>query len=531
MARGSNQDNLCTMDDAAVLRRYARFGDPDAFAVLADRYGGMVKATCLRVLRNEPDAEDAAQETFLRLARHARTIRSNTPAWLHACAVGAAVDLARRSGVRRRHEACAARPESAEGPEPMLWSQIEPLLDAALARLGESDRSLIVARYLAGRTQAELARQAGVSEGTLSRRLGRALDRLRRELAASGLAVAGAGTLAAALTQGATPTASASAMLPIGKIGLAGAATARPAAAIGVAAAAGLLAFGTVLIAVAASKPAAAPLFASAASADDGELGPAPPKGVIGPFEIVSATENTFGDKGVWISDTGIAIHESVTVDTGEPRIARLDIVRTEPLDQTDGGIDWKAALTTRVRSITPPGDETTRYKPGTTYTFRCGFDDAGRMVMEAEDNAVQVGKNEPRFHAVRPPIGWPEYGRIPEDAGPYGIRGPWVEAERIPVRISADEVNFGTSSWNAGRYRVIEWQRVPGHARILAVQAGGRDPRLIGTRFRLLLRRDDNGWEMAYFPPNTGRSDQWPGSFDYSPANPVRVVRFAEDE
>ena len=71
-----------SMDDSLALRRFATQGDPAAFRALTQRYQSMVFATCRRVLRSQADAEDAAQETFLKFARAAATIRGNAAAWL-----------------------------------------------------------------------------------------------------------------------------------------------------------------------------------------------------------------------------------------------------------------------------------------------------------------------------------------------------------------------------------------------------------------------------------------------------------------
>ncbi|MFN9131459.1 MAG: RNA polymerase sigma factor [Phycisphaerales bacterium] len=176
------------VSDLAALERYATSGDPRAFEILAVRYRDMVLGTCLRTLSSMADAEDATQETFLKLARHAREIRSNAAAWLHATAVRTSLDALRRRTSQRRAversaadrvamERTAARAES-PADEP-TWRQMQPVVDAALASLSDADRSLIVERFLAGRPQADMAAEAGVSKGTMSRRIDAALERLR----------------------------------------------------------------------------------------------------------------------------------------------------------------------------------------------------------------------------------------------------------------------------------------------------------------------------------------------------------------
>ena len=96
---------VLVLDDAAALDRYAKAGDPRAFEVLVHRYQAMVVHTCQRVMKSSTDAEDAAQETFLKLARRAGEIRSNVAAWLHACALRTSIDLLRARGTQRRAEA------------------------------------------------------------------------------------------------------------------------------------------------------------------------------------------------------------------------------------------------------------------------------------------------------------------------------------------------------------------------------------------------------------------------------------------
>ncbi len=539
------------LSDHAALRRYARQGDPEALEVLIQRYHAMVLATCRRALGADGvvSPEDAAQEVFLKLARHAGRVKSSAAAWLHACALGTSVDLIRRADARRRAESRAAtdpttriasRSEAAATDSAALWRDLEPVIDRALAQLDERDRALIVARFLAGRTQAELAREAGVSEGTLSRRLHKALANLRARLADAGLAVPSRDTLAVALASASAIAAAATfdTAASLGKIALAG--IARPgtpgmpitagALATKIAVAAAI----TIALAGAVITPALLRSNTTAAANSTTQptaLGPERPRAPIGPFQVVTASDRSFAERGLWITDDRIAIRHGFNPD-GEPRRATLNITRTTPVkdDPETAGIEERATLDARVASITPIDDAYHRFRAGQRLTLTIGFDSFGRLVLIDTTDTVQLGKNEPRWSGVRPPPGWPEFGRIPEDAGPLGIRGPWTESERIPVTIDDREIYFGASNWVAARYRIIEWDRVQGHTRVLSINAGGRDPRLIGTRFPLLLREDDAGYTMAYFPEGSPRYGDFPSSFEFSPQNPVLVVSFAKD-
>jgi len=115
------------MTDDALLRRYAADGDAGAFCELVERYADLVYATCLRVTRNPHDAEDAAQECFLALARKARSIRASAARWLHATARNASLAIATRKRVLKEREADMASNHCRDASSD--WASIESLID------------------------------------------------------------------------------------------------------------------------------------------------------------------------------------------------------------------------------------------------------------------------------------------------------------------------------------------------------------------------------------------------------------------
>ncbi|MEM1109529.1 MAG: sigma-70 family RNA polymerase sigma factor [Planctomycetota bacterium] len=189
-------------NDLEVLDRFRSGDDPEALAVLVDRYREMVYAVCRRRL-GPTDAEDAAQETFLKLVRNPGQVQTSVCSWLHTVATTTAVDWGRRetralrSGASRNEMLkSVASPEGATMDE----SELRTELDQALADLDEPFRMLVVEHFLGGRTQSDLAAEQGCSVATISRRISKAVDLIKDRMSARGYATATASGLAALLS-------------------------------------------------------------------------------------------------------------------------------------------------------------------------------------------------------------------------------------------------------------------------------------------------------------------------------------------
>jgi RNA polymerase sigma factor (sigma-70 family) len=192
------QPPLNTLPDAEVLTRFLQGRDDGAFAELVRRHGPLVRAACWRVLGESHDADDAFQAVFWILSRKAGSVRDRAllGPWLHRVAVRAAERarlLARRRLARERPVTVMPEP-SYEPPEPRDWL---PLLDAEIQRLPDRLRVPLVLCELQGKSRSEVSRLLGLNEGTLSSRLSRGRDLLRRRLSRTGTIVAGAGLTAA----------------------------------------------------------------------------------------------------------------------------------------------------------------------------------------------------------------------------------------------------------------------------------------------------------------------------------------------
>src|SRR5262245_47775302 len=172
-----------TDSDRTLVERFARTWDERAFAELVRRHGPMVLGVCRRVLRHTADADDAFQATFLILVRRAADVRDpdRLGPWLFGVAWRVATKL------RATRLSVSSLPDDLPAPEAYA-SDWPAELDAAIARLPEKYRSPVVLCHLQGLTAREAARQLGCPPATVTTRLFRARDTLRRKLTALGLA-------------------------------------------------------------------------------------------------------------------------------------------------------------------------------------------------------------------------------------------------------------------------------------------------------------------------------------------------------
>jgi RNA polymerase sigma factor (sigma-70 family) len=193
---------IAGLPDGPLLERF--LDGPDevaegAFAALVDRHGPMVRRVCRQVLGDPHDAEDAAQATFLVLARKARSIRraDSVASWLHGVA-GRVSARARADAARRRERERLVAERGAwrveDGEPPRTW----PELHEELGRLPEKFRLPIVLCHLEGLSHAQAAERLRCPVRTIQSRLARGRARLRSRLSRRGVGPAAA-LLAAAL--------------------------------------------------------------------------------------------------------------------------------------------------------------------------------------------------------------------------------------------------------------------------------------------------------------------------------------------
>lgn len=213
-------------DDTQLLRRYAEDRSESAFGELVSRHIDLVYSAASRLVGGDTHlAQDVAQTVFADLARKARTLSRHEvlTGWLYQAtryAASKAVRTERRRAIREK-EAVAMQELSSEAN----WEQLRPVLDEAMGRLGAKDRDAVLLRYFERKELGAVGDALGTSEEAARKRVGRALERLRRYLTGRGVTLSAA-TLATALTGSAVQAAPAALVGAISTAVIASAATA-----------------------------------------------------------------------------------------------------------------------------------------------------------------------------------------------------------------------------------------------------------------------------------------------------------------
>lgn len=176
---------MSTASDEALLAGIA-LGDEDCARTFVQRYQRRVYGMTLTVLGDRHAAEDAAQETFMRICRHAGGFdarRGAVAPWVLTIARHAAIDAARLRRARAVDPAAmeallgeSERPSPSEAVEHVI--EVERVTDA-LARVPVGQRRSVVLAAFYGRTAAEIAEIESIPVGTAKTRIRTGLRKLR----------------------------------------------------------------------------------------------------------------------------------------------------------------------------------------------------------------------------------------------------------------------------------------------------------------------------------------------------------------
>lgn len=167
------------LTDENLLERIAA-GDRDAFCALYDAYRGMVFGFALSMLRNTHDAEDAVQDTFLRVreAAHLYTPRGKAKAWLLTIARN--VCLMQLRGRSRS----ASLPDEDQIVDLSSVSDRDDrmALEAAFSVLSDEECRIVVLHAVSGLKHREIAQLLERPLSTVLSKYSRGIAKLRREL-------------------------------------------------------------------------------------------------------------------------------------------------------------------------------------------------------------------------------------------------------------------------------------------------------------------------------------------------------------
>jgi RNA polymerase sigma factor (sigma-70 family) len=178
------------VSDEALFAGYAS-GDAEAAAHFVDRFQRRVYGLALAIVRVPIDAEEVAQEAFLRAWRFAASFderRGSVAAWLLGITRNVALDSVRGRG-RRPEPVAEPMPDIAADPadiDGMIERRSDARRVADLMRaLPDSQRQALVAVTLWGLSTREVSEMAGIPQGTVKTRVRLALRKLRDDMGVS----------------------------------------------------------------------------------------------------------------------------------------------------------------------------------------------------------------------------------------------------------------------------------------------------------------------------------------------------------
>ena len=173
----------------AVLVERARSGDEEAFRMLVDLHRDRAYGLALRITRSPADAQDVAQEAFVRAWRALPAFRGESAfgTWLHRIVARRALDRAESLRARSRRESAlddAPMAEAPAGPERDVF--LARRLDALMARLSPAQRAVLTLHYARDVAVEDIAQALGMPENTVKTHLARARAALRAAWASQG---------------------------------------------------------------------------------------------------------------------------------------------------------------------------------------------------------------------------------------------------------------------------------------------------------------------------------------------------------
>lgn len=177
--------------DTDLISRAAG-GDSSAFQALVERHRSMVYRVAYQFAGNHHDAEDIAQEVFIKVYRSLDRFRQDAQltSWMYRIVMNACIDHRRRQRLavaapfgEEAEQRMLNTPEERPDPEERAYAgELGQVLESEIGRLPNGQRVVFVMRHHQGMKLSEIADALGLAEGTVKRQLHAAVHRLRQAL-------------------------------------------------------------------------------------------------------------------------------------------------------------------------------------------------------------------------------------------------------------------------------------------------------------------------------------------------------------
>lgn len=174
-----------TRNDEAVLVAEVGAGDRHAFGVLMERHLGSIVSVARRMLRDDAEAEDAAQETFLRLWRSGATLEigpAGVRPWLRRVVSNLCLDRVRGQVRVKVVDELPEVPEPAKQLAVLESQDVQRRVEVAMQKLPERQRLALTLFHFEGLSQIEIGNVLGVSDEAVESLLSRARRQLKADL-------------------------------------------------------------------------------------------------------------------------------------------------------------------------------------------------------------------------------------------------------------------------------------------------------------------------------------------------------------
>ncbi len=178
--------------DSQLLTQFATHRDEAAFKTLTNRYLGLIYHIALRRIGDRQMAEEVSQNVLCAVVRKASGLVKNPdllPAWLHRATLFESTKAMRSEASHQRRKQLVHPDEidSTGDAATFMWTAALPVLDLALDRLSDSDRSIVLHHYFEGKSFGQISTEVSRPAATVQKQCRRALDKLARILRGKGV--------------------------------------------------------------------------------------------------------------------------------------------------------------------------------------------------------------------------------------------------------------------------------------------------------------------------------------------------------